>query len=310
MAVFARWLGAVLAAVALAWPHGVPAAPAGPRGGMATIVDGSATLVRGAERFAIAEGLALKPEDIVETGPEAFVRVELDDRGAIELGPSTRVLLLTRVSPARVPRLAYLLQGWAKVTPGDAGAAAFRGVSAPGVDVAELAGTLVMRAADGGFAAFVERGEARVAEQRATGAPVQHPLRAGGFLERPAGAKAVRAERPSPAFLGALPPPFRDTLPELAGRFAGRTVSAKPLAAMRYEEAEPWLVAEPALRREFVRRWRARASDPAFRASLVANLRAHPEWEPVLFPERFEAREGAAGYASGRVGSSGGAAVR
>jgi len=308
MAGCARALGVALAAALCGVPACVAAAGAGPRAGIATIVDVGAVLVRGADRFAIAEGLALKPEDILETGENAFLRVELDDRGAIELGPSTRVLLLTRA--ARAPRLAYLLQGWIKVASGDARAAAFRGVGAPGVDVAELAGTLVLQAGGDGLSAFVERGEARAVEQRAAGAPVPHPLRAGGFLTRPAGAKATRAERPSEAFLRALPPPFRDTLPELAGRFAGRTMAPKPLPALRYEEAEPWLVSEPSLRREFVRRWRARASDPAFRASLVANLRAHPEWEPVLFPERFEARDGAAGYASGRAGSSGGAVAR
>ena len=31
----------------------------------------------------------------------------------------------------------------------------------------------------------------------------------------------------------------------------------------------------------------ARAREPAFRAALAEHLGNHPEWEPVLFPERF-----------------------
>ncbi len=29
-------------------------------------------------------------------------------------------------------------------------------------------------------------------------------------------------------------------------------------------------------------------ADPAFRAEVAKNLGAHTEWEPVLFPERFQ----------------------
>jgi hypothetical protein len=41
------------------------------------------------------------------------------------------------------------------------------------------------------------------------------------------------------------------------------------------------------LRRPLVQRWRSKAREPAFRAALVANLAAHPEWDPVLFPEKY-----------------------
>jgi hypothetical protein len=28
--------------------------------------------------------------------------------------------------------------------------------------------------------------------------------------------------------------------------------------------------------------------DVAFRSALVANLRSHPEWDPILFPEKYK----------------------
>jgi hypothetical protein len=36
-----------------------------------------------------------------------------------------------------------------------------------------------------------------------------------------------------------------------------------------------------------VARWRALAQQPEFRKGLIATLKQHPEWERVLFPEKF-----------------------
>ena len=47
---------------------------------------------------------------------------------------------------------------------------------------------------------------------------------------------------------------------------------------------EAWLKAPPAIRKPMVARFEPRASDAAFRAGLVANLKFHPEWGPVLNP--------------------------
>ena len=48
-----------------------------------------------------------------------------------------------------------------------------------------------------------------------------------------------------------------------------------------------WLSAEPALRSHFAMRWRALARQPDFRAGLVANMRSHPEWDRIVFPEKY-----------------------
>ena len=45
--------------------------------------------------------------------------------------------------------------------------------------------------------------------------------------------------------------------------------------------------AEPALRPQFVPRWRTLAKAPEFRAGLVAGIAAHPEWDRLLFPEKY-----------------------
>lgn len=308
-----RWLGAVAMCAG-----GLAAAQAAPPPQLATIVEGPAIVIRGTERLALVEGVPLQPEDIVETGPAGFVRIEFADRSAVEFGPDTRALLMTRVAGAgaRVPpRVAYLLQGWVKLVARRGGTAQYRGFASSSIGAADIGGTLVLRIDARGASAFAESGEARLIERRDSGPPVEHMLKPGAFLARPTAQKATLASRPGEDFLREMPPPFRDTLPERAGQFAGREIRPKSLSAPRYEDLEPWLKAEPALRREFVRRWRARAADAAFRAALVANLRAHPEWDPILFPEKYlprtpdggptaspAARDREQGYPTGQAG--------
>jgi len=57
-----------------------------------------------------------------------------------------------------------------------------------------------------------------------------------------------------------------------------------------YAELEPWLTAEPALRRRFPKRFGARAAEPEFRKALIAHLSSHREWQPVLFPPEINAK--------------------
>jgi hypothetical protein len=49
-----------------------------------------------------------------------------------------------------------------------------------------------------------------------------------------------------------------------------------------------WLNAEPTVRRQFVVLWRRKADNEAFRAALDHDLSKHPEWDPVLHPEKYE----------------------
>jgi hypothetical protein len=49
--------------------------------------------------------------------------------------------------------------------------------------------------------------------------------------------------------------------------------------------------AEPALRRPLMSRWRGKLQEPAFRAAVAAHMSAHPEWDPILFPEKYRPKE-------------------
>lgn len=78
-----------------------------------------------------------------------------------------------------------------------------------------------------------------------------------------------------------------DALPARRAKFEGRDLAPKPGPEYTYEDVEGWLKTGREVRRVRVPLMRSRASAPDFRASVVANLRAHPEWDPILFPEKY-----------------------
>jgi hypothetical protein len=61
------------------------------------IVEGGATLIRQTTRFALAEGVALNDQDIIETAPGAFAQIELPGGVLVGVGESTRLMLRPRV---------------------------------------------------------------------------------------------------------------------------------------------------------------------------------------------------------------------
>jgi hypothetical protein len=69
--------------------------------------------------------------------------------------------------------------------------------------------------------------------------------------------------------------------------FSGKVVPAKPDHEVSYAEVQPWLTMEKAWRTGFVERFQSRLEDPAFRKALEDHLDKHPEWDPVLHPDKY-----------------------
>jgi len=252
-------------------------AAAAPRAALVTVLDGDATVLRDDGRLAAAEGLALLPGDILVTSAGTrLVRIEFPDGLALALGPDTQAML----QPPLPGEAAYLLAGWAKLNvPG--GRATALGV--PGLEIATSGGATVVDQKADGLRVFAEAGGAQVRARSAGGAA--QALGVGEMLSAaPGGAKPEVSARPTPALVQAMPRAFMDSLPARYAAVAGKDVAATRQGPVAYASAQPWLDAEPALRKAFVKRWQALARDPDFRRGLVAGLKAHPEWEPVLFP--------------------------
>lgn len=264
-----------------------PSSPAAPDASVSpiallTLLEGDAFLLRGNGRFALAQGVVLLPEDVLELPAETHLaRLEFTDGTTLALGPDSRLLLAPRLSGERTGARAYLLSGWAKL--GAAPGVASR-LSTPFVDVATTAGTLVLSVQPANARLFAEAGE--IALRRAGAPPLT--LKAGESLELSLvpGAGAASPGRPPPAFIAAMPRAFRDVLPSHLAKFQDRTVPPRRLGDLAYADARPWLDAEPALRRANLPRWRPLARDPEFRRALAADLKSHLEWAPILTPPR------------------------
>jgi hypothetical protein len=259
------------------------AASAGAGTGVFTIVDGDLVVLRETRQFPAVEGLRVRAEDIVRSGAGARLsRLELDDGTLLDLGPNSELLLQPRGLAGERAASLYLLRGWLKVTTPAAGTA----LASPHLDVRKLAGSAVLRIAPQATLMFVEAGRAELLE-RAEGRQAAHTLREGdAFAQRGAAAGAV-LRRPPADLIDGLPRGFVDPLPRRAAAWNGRSVEPAAGAAVEYADASPWLHAESVLRPAFVQRFTPMARDRRFRASLVAELRAHPEWDRVLFPEKY-----------------------
>jgi hypothetical protein len=262
-------------------------ARAQPAAAVVGILEGQATLVRQTSRHALAEGAELKNDDILETAPASFVQIELPGGHRIGLGPGTRVMLAP--GPLRrgavAPRL-YLLQGWAKFTPGTEPQPAGAVDLTPSVEIGAGSGTVIVSSGPKEFAAFAETGTLKLIP-RPTAKRPPLSVAAGEFVVALPGEKPVVSSRPPAAFLDQMPRPFRDPLPARAERFKGRQITLKALGDVGYDDIAPWLTAEPGLRVPMLPRWRVRLRDKAFRDAVIARMAAHPEWDPVVFPDKY-----------------------
>jgi len=258
--------------------------------GTITILEGQAQVFRGLGRVQAAEGVRLSAGDIVETAAATFAQVEMVDQTIAQLGPATR-LMIGEVGPRQKGgRFLYLMNGWIKlVAPKrEAGAAPGLDLRSAQFEVPAAQATVVLHSLPGTLDAFAESGSARIVERQPGGnAGGTMSLKSGDYYQRKFPSRGVVASVSPPAFVADMPRAFRDSLPPRMERFKERVVQPKDAPAFDYADVEAWLQAEPVVRRPLMQRWRSKAREPAFRAALVANLRAHPEWDPILFPEKY-----------------------
>lgn len=243
--------------------------------GVLTVLEGEATLLVGSRALAAQPGLRLPAGSIVETAESTvFVRVEWPDGSRIDLGPATRVML----RPPAAPRaLAYVLRGIVKQTQ-DAPVA---GQLSPAFEIKPFQGVVVTEVGAGGAVLFAERGVESATGRRGG---VALALKAGQAAVVDGDKLALVQPRPPAGWLARIPRAFRDTLPSRLAQFQGPPPAAKARPQPSYADVQPWLVAEPLLRRELPRRWAEWLGDATFKATVLARLDQHPEWEPLVRP--------------------------
>jgi hypothetical protein len=258
--------------------------------GLFTIVEGDLVVLRETRQFPAAEGLRLRSEDIVRSGAGTrLARIELGDGTLLDLGPDTELLLQPQALAAERAAAVYLLRGWLKVTTRvstPAGAAEVAIASAR-LDAARLAGSAVLRAMPQAALVFVESGRADVLERAGGKAGASHALKDGDAFAARAASPGAALRRPPADLIEGLPRAFADSLPRRARQWQGSVVEAGTGTPIDYADASPWIHAEAQLRPGFVQRFAPLARERRFRTGLIAELRAHPEWDRVLFPEKY-----------------------
>jgi hypothetical protein len=226
----------------------------------------------------------------------------------MSIGPGSRLWLEPKFrasGPARAARI-YLMAGSVKLSTKRDAKEVLAPIATPVLDVAAAGRDTVIVLSPARVAVFAESGEVRLVERTsgkrgATQAGGTVRLRGGEFYTRTGTAKSAVAPRPDPDFIAQLPRAFLDTLPARASVYADRAVTPKPLGAFDYDDARPWIDAEASLRPAFVARWKSLAGVPAFRKPLAAELQGHPEWDRILYPEKYlpkPASGAASGYAA------------
>ncbi|MEY4563584.1 MAG: hypothetical protein RLZZ618_2861 [Pseudomonadota bacterium] len=255
-----------------------------------TIIDGSpATLIRDSAKLLLTEGVRLQKDDLVETGAQVKVlRLEFANGLVADLGPDTRVMLTPKLGGDRSksnPSL-YLLQGWAKLSAPKTPLGSLL-LSSRSLDVSAVTGQVVLTVSPTEALLFVEAGTVSLVERVGDKPRPAATLKGDQFFERTGAAKSSVVSRPPPAFIKRLPRPFLDTLPRRAATFASRDPAAKSAGDFSYADAAPWIDSETALRSVFVPRWRALVQQAEFKRGLAANMKSHPEWDRIVFPEKY-----------------------
>ena len=256
---------------------------------MVTILDGEARVFHASGSAKVVEALALPAAAIVQTTDASrLLRVEWADGSALDLGPATKVLIVTEGLSERAAKLPgiYLLRGWAKLS-GAAGATSPVLMSALG-ELPPFKGVAVMSLFDGADAGtpsgvFSEVGPLLWQER---GGKALVTLATGQFFARAQGQASQVLPRPPAALLQALPRAFRDTLPHRLVAMQQREVKPTTLALPPYAELQAWLAAsDPQLRRLLVQRFGAWSRDAALKRELLAHLNDHREWSALVLPK-------------------------
>lgn len=270
---------ALLACLALASvPAGAGQPPAGAAGGLVFYAEGpSFTVIRGDELRTGTRGAALQGGDIVETGSDGFMVVQMQGGSLVGIGPGSSVYFTERSGTLRL----LVREGWVK--------ADFRAKDAHGtLAAARLAiqcqkDVVVLYASASRDEIFEEQGEGMLA-QRGPALPHTDPqMHPGQLITSDNRMEVVVTPRPSADFLQGMPKPFRDALPP-ADAASGSSPGTQMLRKVTYGDVEGWLNAQPDWRDGFVGRFRGRLKDPAFFAAMDAHLSQHPEWTLILHP--------------------------
>lgn len=253
--------------------------------GMATVVDGDTTVIRQTTRWILKPGGRLYASDLIETSPSAtLTRIEMSQGLVADLGPATRIIVMPKLARQRQAEL-YAVGGWVKLSTPQAKEVSTVLLRTESLEVTNTKGSAVLQINEKNIEVFAESGAATVAERRQRQTIATASLKAGSFLMHTGKEKGLVLPRPPAAFIQKVPRSFLDPAPLLTPVFSTRPEPAlKSMGDLTYAQAMPWLGAETAVVFFLVSQWKTNLNKE-LRAGLTVNIKRHPEWRQVLFPE-------------------------
>ncbi len=215
-----------------------------------TLAEGANAIVSGGRGYLPAAGVRLRQCDIVHTGPQALVQLEIEGGGMVQLGPETRFLADLPFAHSGEPIIGpdFLLSGWAKLTVAKRDKKLPHRINTPYFDLLLESGVAVVRVGADGGQVFVERGEGLALEP--SGRSLSRVAVGAGqtYSRKSRQQKGEVADRVDPAMVSSMPRAFRDSLPPLLGQLQASTADPKPAPDFSYQGVEDWLKGEPEVR--------------------------------------------------------------
>jgi hypothetical protein len=258
---------------------------------VATLIDGSPRVLRGATWYKLVPGARLEDGDIVSVGEGGQILAEFAGGTGLGLvGPAALHFdpKAAKGATASGPLVITLQGGWLKLV-----------AKAPGVRVrlasaeaTSMEGILVIHAQGPTLELFLEAGAAQLAALLPNGnAGPAREAKQGEYGSNLEAGRLVVVPRVPKAFVEAIPRRFLDPLPSLAAK----NKPSPTLVAdgnVVYAEAEPWLGSRD--RAAFEKRFAVRLRDPAFRHAVEAQITRYPSWDRMLHPEKYSPKPAAA----------------
>lgn len=269
--------------MALVWPGPVASAPSRHPAelGVVTIAEGKVSLTRGTSVFSAQPGVRIEAGDMVAAGDRSYLQIEGEARPIIAIASQTRMLF---PGDPKEEAIVLLDQGWLKMTLAKSSKPVT--IDAGGRSYSPTPGAAVVLSAADPVEAFVESGTLTVRMHGATGTEMR--ASAGQYAVARGSEPLRTSDRPTQAFLAALPTQFRDRSPELLAHFRDKRVAPKYEREVSFAEVDQWLNADPASRRELLRRFRPRLKNAEFRRDAEARIKDYPEWDRILHPAKYK----------------------
>src|SRR4029453_11389826 len=182
--------------------------------GVATIVDGSARVLRGANWYKLVEGARIQDGDVIDSAERSQVQIEFTSGPIVSFaGPGDIYAAGTgsREGKQPAPTEIYLPQGWLKFSVKPAGNALR--VRSPAGVIAGNDAIGVVHAEAEALEVFIEQGSAKLIEPGKGGSDGSaHELKGGDFAIRATDRPFATAGAAPQKFVAAMPRYFRDPL--------------------------------------------------------------------------------------------------